>query len=162
MITKDYTKLFLAMYNAAHHVCKNFDKLNSLKPDPLDYDGFRFNLLSYSQNNMFRFGSSKDNVSFMVFRRSVEYDNTKEIRITYFDDKWKIVQLIKNFTDLDDANYFLRDNDNNEYHFPLTNDIVFNLNLSNFPITLYPNTYNSMIKNLDNEPFNIFFNMDVI
>lgn len=160
-INKDYTKLFLAMYNAAYHVCKTFNNINTYKPVPLEYDGYEFNLLSYSSNSLYRYCSIKENVSFIVYSRSVEYDTAKEIRINYFDDTWKTVQLIKELTDLDDANYYLRDNDGSEHYFPLTKDVVFNLNMSNFPITLYPGTYNTMMKNLDKEPFNIFFNMDI-
>lgn len=163
LTTKDYTKLFLAMYNAAHHVCNNFKNINTIKPQPLEYDGYTFNLLSYSSNSLYRFSCDKESVSFSVFTRSIEFDNSKEIRINYFHEinGWSTLQLIKKFTEMDDANYYIEDNYGDVYEYPISNDVVFNLNVSNFPITLYQSTYNAMMQNLDKVPYNIFFNMDI-
>ena len=121
------------------------------------------NLLSYSSNSLYRFSCDKEGVSFSVFTRSIEFNNSKEIRISYFHDinGWSTLRLIKEFTELDDANYFMENNNGDVYEYPISNDVVFNLNVSNFPITLYPSTYNAMMQNLDKVPYNIFFNMDI-
>lgn len=158
---KDYTTLFFSMYNIANHVCKNYNQLLSTDIGELEYNNIAFRFL-IKRTARIMLGNANEGVCFSVWKHNVELETKRLVHIKYFDPAGKAQKLsfVKHFNEDDHDNLYVHSTEFGRIDYPLSTDDVFHLNLSTFPITMKPETYNKIMRMLDESTYSISFSMD--
>lgn len=148
------------MYNIANHVCKNYMHLLQNPIDELEYNNIAFRFL-VKRTGKITLGNVNEEVCFSVWKHNVEFETKRLVHITYLDpngDKQKLV-FVKKF-DEEESNLYLFSSEFGRIDYPFSTEDVFHLNLSTFPVTMKPETYNKIMNMLDTSSYSLSFSMD--
>lgn len=157
---KDYTTLFFSMYNIANHVCKNYTPLLKKDISELEYNSIAFRFLVKRTARML-LGNVNESVCFSVWKHNIEFETKRIIQIKYLDPNHveQKLSFVKNFNE-EETNLYVHSTEFGKIDYPFSTEDIFHLNLSTFPVTMKPETYNKIMSMLDESMYSLSFCLD--